>query len=77
MTHTKHRKRRERADREARATLPGYEALRRALAAPLHPDDAYWLGRRGWPKTEDSARRLVEQSLAFPVIPSGRTGRAG
>ena len=52
MTHTKHRKRRERTmqqEAEQRMfNLPGYQELRRALAGPLPPDDAYWtVGRTG------------------------------
>lgn len=53
MTHTKHRKRRERADREEAerlaASLPGFAELQRALAAPLSPRDDYWstTGRTG------------------------------
>ena len=29
----------------------------------------YWIGRRGWPKTEEFARALVEYVAEHPIEP--------
>lgn len=48
MTHTKHRKRRERYQAEQDARLPGMADLRRMFSAPIDPQHPYWtVGRTG------------------------------